>query len=186
MDSSTVSHSQETKTADVRFVLLTEDVKKHSRLCIFVPPIRYKTCYFTFTFQHLTDVFITVERQQKEEYKLNSKAVQFTPTIFSKSFLTQLQKTKLKSVNTVIRQKCIGIQTCLLCQHEMKDAVKDVVEELVINVENQFLDDAFDRQSVYSNTSKSEYESEYDTECEPDSSFQLDQSACLSDDQFSE
>ena len=68
----------------------------------------------------------------------------------------------------------------------MKDAVKDVVEELVINVENQFLDDAFDRQSVYSNTSKSEYESEYDTECEPDSSFQLDQSACLSDDQFSE
>ena len=184
--SSTVSHSQETKTADVRFVLLTEDVKKHSRLCIFVPPIRYKTCYFTFTFQHLADVFTTVERQQKEEYKLNSKAVQFTPTIFSKSFLTQLQKMKLKSVNTVIRQKCIGIQTCLLCQHEMKDAVKDVVEELVINVENQFLDDAFDRQSVYSNTSKSEYESEYDTECEPDSSFQLDQSACLSDDQFSE
>ena len=58
----------------------------------------------------------------------------------------------------------------------MKDAVKDVVEELVINVENQFLDDAFDRQSVYSNTSKSE----------PDSSFQLDQSTCLSDDQFSE
>ena len=58
----------------------------------------------------------------------------------------------------------------------MKDAVKDVVEELVINVENQFLDDAFDRQSVYSNTSKSE----------PDSSFQLDQLTCLSDDQFSE
>ena len=79
-------------------------------------------------------------------------------------------------MNTVIRQKCIGIQACLPCQHEIKDAVKDVVEELVINVENQFLDDAFDRQSVYSNTSKSE----------PDSSFQLDQSTCLSDDQFSE
>ena len=53
-------------------------------------------------------------------------------------------------------------------------------------MENQFLDDAFDRESVYSNTSKSEYETEYDTEYEPDSSFQLDQSTCLSDDQFSE
>ena len=53
-------------------------------------------------------------------------------------------------------------------------------------MENQFLDDAFDRKSVYSNTSKSEYETEYDTKYEPDSSFQLDQSTCLSDDQFSE
>ena len=52
-------------------------------------------------------------------------------------------------------------------------------------MENQFLDDAFDRESVYSNTSKSEYENEYDTEYEPDSSFQLDQSTCLSYDQFS-
>ena len=53
-------------------------------------------------------------------------------------------------------------------------------------MENQFLDDAFDRESVYSNTSKSEYENEYDTEYEPDSSFQLGQSTCLSYDQFSE
>ena len=52
-------------------------------------------------------------------------------------------------------------------------------------MENQFLDHAFDRESVYSSTSKSEYETEYDTEYEPDSSFQLDQSTCLSDDQFS-
>ena len=93
---------------------------------------------------------------------------------------------KHKPVNTVIRQKSIGIQTRLPCQHEIKDAVKDVVEELVFNVENQFLDDGFDRESNYSNASKSEYETEYDTECEPDSSFQLDQSTCLSDDQFSE
>ena len=53
-------------------------------------------------------------------------------------------------------------------------------------MENQFLDDAFDCKSVYNNTSKSEYETEYDTEYEPDSNFQLDQSTCLSDDQFSE
>ena len=53
-------------------------------------------------------------------------------------------------------------------------------------MENQFLDDVFDRESVYSITSKSEYETEYDIEYEPDSSFQLDQSTCLSDDQFSE
>ena len=53
-------------------------------------------------------------------------------------------------------------------------------------MENQFLDDAFDCESVYSIASKSEYETEYDTEYEPDSSFQLDQSTCLSDDQFSE
>ena len=53
-------------------------------------------------------------------------------------------------------------------------------------MENQFLDEAFDRESVYSNTSNSEYKTEYDTEYEPDSSFQLDQSTCLSDDQFSE
>ena len=98
----------------------------------------------------------------------------------------QLQKTKQKSVNTVIRQKGIGIQTCLSCQHEMKDSIKYIVEKLVLNVENQFLDDAFDCESVYGNTSKSEYETEYDTEYEPDSSFQLDQSICLSDDQFSE
>ena len=88
-------------------------------------------------------------------------------------------------MNTVIWQKSIGIQTCLPCQHEIKDAVKDIVEEIVLNMENQFLDDAFDCESVYSNTSKSEYETEYDTEYEPDSSFQLDQSTCLSDDQFS-
>ena len=49
-------------------------------------------------------------------------------------------------------------------------------------MENQFLDDAIDRETVYSNTSKSEYDTEY----EPDSSFQLDQSTCLSVDQFSE
>ena len=63
--------------------------------------------------------------------------------------------------------------------------MKDIVKELVLNLENQFLDHAFDRESVYSSTSKSEYETEYDTEYEPDSSFQLDQSTCLSDDQFS-
>ena len=180
--SSTASYSQETKTADVRFV--TKVVIKYLRLCIFVPPIPYKTCYFAFIFQHLADAFTTVEGQRKEEYKLNSKAVQFTPSIFSKSAQTQLQKTKHKSVNTVIRQKSIGIQTCLPCQHEVKGAVKDTVEELVLNVENQFIDDAFDRESV--NTSKSEYETEYDTEYEPDSSFQLDQSTCLSDEQVLE
>ena len=53
-------------------------------------------------------------------------------------------------------------------------------------MENQFLDEAFDRESVYSNTSNSEYKTEYDTEYEPDSSFQLDQSTCLSNDHFSE
>ena len=53
-------------------------------------------------------------------------------------------------------------------------------------MENQFLDESFDRESVYSNTSNSEYKTEYDTEYEPDSSFQLDQSACLNNDQFSE
>ena len=184
--SSTVSHSQETKTADVRFVLLTELVIKYLRLCIFVLPIQYKTCYFVFAFQHLADAITTVERQRKEEYNLNSKAAQFTVTIFSKSTQTQLQKTKHKSLNTVMRQKSIGIQTCLPCEHKVKDAVKDIVEELVLNVENQFLDDAFDRESVYSNTSKSEYETEYDTEYEPDSSFQLDQWTCLSVDQVSE
>ena len=81
---------------------------KYLRLCIFVPPIRYKTCYFAVTFQHLADntladAFTTVERQRKEEYKLNSKAVQFTPTIFSISTQMQLQKTKHKSVTRVIR-----------------------------------------------------------------------------------
>ena len=80
--------------------------------------------------------------------------------------------------------KSIETQTCLSCQHEIKDAVKDIVEELALNVENQFLDDAFDRESLYSNTSKSEYETEYDTEYKPDSSFQLRQWTCLSDDQF--
>ena len=128
----------------------------------------------------------TVERQRKEEYNLNFKAAQFTATIFSKSTRMQLQKTKHNSVNTVIRQKSITIQICLPCQQEFKDAVKDIVELLVLNVENQFVDDAFDRESVYSNTSKSEYETEYDTECETDSSFQLDQSTCFSYDQFSE
>ena len=81
--SSTVSYSQETKTADVRFV--TKVVIKYLRLCIFVPPIPYKTCYFAFIFQHLADAFTTVEGQRKEEYKLSSKAVQFTPSISSKS-----------------------------------------------------------------------------------------------------
>ena len=112
--SSTISHSPETKTADARFVLLTELVIKYLRLCIFVPSsIRYKTCSFAFTFQHLADAFTTVETQQKEEYNLNSKTVQFTATIFSKSTQMQLQKTKDKSVNTVTQQKSIGIQTCL-------------------------------------------------------------------------
>ena len=131
--SSTVFNSQETKTADFRFVLLTEVVIKYLRLFIFVPPIQYKTRYFAFTFQHLIDAFTTVE---KEEYKLNSKAVQFSPTIFSKSAQTQLKKTKHKSVNIVIWHKSIGTQTCLPCQHEIQDAVKDIVEELVLNVEN--------------------------------------------------
>ena len=49
-------------------------------------------------------------------------------------------------------------------------------------MENQFLDDAFDCESVYNNTSKSEYDTEY----EPDGSFQLDQPTSLSGDQFSE
>ena len=89
-------------------------------------------------------------------------------------------------MNIVIRQKSIGIQTCLPCQHKIKDAVKHIVNELVLNLEIQFLDDAFDWESVYSNTSKSEYETQYDTEYEPDSSCQLDQSTCLNDDQFSE
>ena len=96
------------------------------RLCTCVPPIRYETCYFAFTFQHLANAFTTVERQQKEEYKFNSKAVQFTPTIFSKSTQTQLEETNHKSVNTVIQQKSIGIQTCLPCQHEIKDALTDI------------------------------------------------------------
>ena len=52
-------------------------------------------------------------------------------------------------MNTVIRQKSIEIPTCLPCQHEIKDAVKDIVEELDLNVENQFLDDTFDRESVF-------------------------------------
>ena len=82
--SSTVSRSQETKTADVRFVLLTELVIKYLRLCIFAPLILYKKCYFAFTFQHLADAFTTVERQRKEEYNLNSKAVQFIATIFQR------------------------------------------------------------------------------------------------------
>ena len=86
----------------------------------------------------------------------------------------QLQKTKLKSVNTIIRQKSIGIQTCPPCQQKIKDVIKNILEELVLNVENLFLEDAFDCESVYSNTSKSEYDTEY----EPDSSFQLDQSTC--------
>ena len=85
-------------------------------------------------------------------------------------------------MNTVIRKKGVGIQTCLPCQHEIKDAVTDVVEELLLNVENQFLDDALDSESIYNNTSKSEYENEYDTEYEPDSSSQLDQSTCLTND----
>ena len=87
-----ISYSQETKTADVRFV--TEVVIKYLRLCIFVPLIPYKTCYFAFIFQYLADAFTTVEGERKEEYKLSSKAVQFTPSIFSKSAQTQLQKTK--------------------------------------------------------------------------------------------
>ena len=74
-------------------------------------------------------------------------------------------------MNIVIRQKSIGIQTCLPYQHEIKHAVKYIFAELAWNVENQFLDDAFDRESVYSNNSKSEYETEYDTEYEPDNSF---------------
>ena len=45
--------------------------------------IRYEPCY-------LADTFNTVERQHKEEYKLNSKAVQFSPSIFSKCTQTQL------------------------------------------------------------------------------------------------
>ena len=52
-------------------------------------------------------------------------------------------------MNTVIRQKSIEILTCLPCQHEIKHAVKDIVEELDLNVENQFLDDAFARESVF-------------------------------------
>ena len=77
-----ISYSQETKTADVRFV--TEVVIKYLRLCIFVPLIPYKTCYFAFIFQYLADAFTTVEGQRKEEYKLSSKAVQFTPVFFQR------------------------------------------------------------------------------------------------------
>ena len=109
-------------------------------------------------------------KDSEKKNTLNSKAVQFTPSIFSKSAQMQLQKMK-QSLNTVIWQKSIGIQTCLPCQHKIKDAVKDIVEKLVLNMENQFLDDAVDCEGVYSNTSKSEYETEYDTEYEPGSSF---------------
>ena len=136
--SSTVSYSQETKTADVRFLLLAEVVINYLRLCIFVPPLRCKTFYFAFTFQHLADAFTTVERQRKEEYKLSSKAAQFSPTIFSESSQTQLQKMKHKSVNIVIQQKSIGIQTCLPYQHKIKDAAKDIVEELVLMWKTSF------------------------------------------------
>ena len=108
--------------------------------------IRYEPCYFALTFQHLADTFNTVERQHKEEYKLNSKAVQFSPSIFSKCTQTQLQEKNRESGNAVLRQKNIEIQTCLFCQLEIKDAVTDIVEELVLNVEHQFLDDAFDRE----------------------------------------
>ena len=184
--SSTVSYSQEIEKADVRFVLIIEVVLKYSRLCLYVSPKQYETCYFAFTYQHLADALTTTERQHKEEYKLNFEAVQFTPTIFSKSTQTQLEETNHKSVNTAIRQKNTGIQTCLRYQHEIKVDVADIVEELVLNVENYFLDHAFDHESVYSNTSISEYETEYDTEYESEGSFQLDHSTCLSDDQFSE
>ena len=90
--------------------------------------------------------------QKKEEHKLTSKTVQFTPTIFSKSTQMQLQETNDKSVNTVIWQKSIGIQTCLPCQQEIEDAITDLVEELVLNVEKQFPHDPFNRGSVHSNT----------------------------------
>ena len=76
----------------------------------FFIPIQYKTCYFAFTFQHLADTITTMKRQQKVKYKLNSKAVQFTPTFYShisKSTQTQLQKTKHKSVNIVAWQESI-------------------------------------------------------------------------------
>ena len=63
-------------------------------------------------------------------------------------------------------------------EYEITDAMKNIVKELVLNVENQFLDDAFTRESVFSNISKSEFETEYDTEYEPDSSSKLDQSTC--------
>ena len=185
--SSTVSHSQETKTADVRFVLLTEVVKKYSWLCIFVPPIRNKTCYFTFTFQHLADAFTTVERQQKEEYKLNSKAVQL---IYSHHFFkefpnaTSENETEVSEYSYTTERYWNTDLSSLSTRNERFHKI--CRRELVLNVENQFLDDAFDCESVHGNTSKSEYKTEYDTEYEPDSSFQLHQSICLSDDQFSE
>ena len=71
-------------------------------------------------------------------------------------------------------------------EYEITDAIKNIVKELVLNVENQFLDHAFTRDSVFSNTSKSEFETEYGTEYKPDSSSKLDQSTCQSYDQFSE
>ena len=167
LHSSTISYSQETKKADVRSASLTEVVIIYSQLCISVCPIQYETCYFAFTFQHLADALTIVEKKQKEEYKLNSKAVQSTLTIFSKSNQRQLQETNHKSLNTVVQQKSIGIQTCLSCQHKIKDTVTNIVEELVLNVENQFLVDVFDCENVYSNTSKSEYKTEDDTGYEP-------------------
>ena len=127
--------------------------------------------------------------QLKDSEKKNTNSIlklyNLLPVFFQRVPKRNFKK-RNKSVNTVIWWKSIGIQTCLPCRHEIRDAVKDVVEGLVLNVENQFIDDALNRESVYSNTSKSEYETKYDTEYEPDSSFQLDQLTCLSDDQFSE
>ena len=50
--------------------------------------------------------------------------------------------------------------------YQINNAVTDIAKELVLNLENQFLDDAFDRENVYNNASTSEYETEY----EPDNS----------------
>ena len=55
--------------SDLFYFVLLVVVKKYLQLCIFVPPLRQKTSYFAFTFQHLAYAFTTEERQQKEEYR---------------------------------------------------------------------------------------------------------------------
>ena len=72
--------------------------------------------------------------QLKDSKKKNTNSIlklYHLLTPFFKSTQMQLQKTKHKSVNIVIRQKSIGIRTCLPCQHEIKHAVKHIFAELV-------------------------------------------------------
>ena len=77
-------------------------------------------------------------------------------------------------MNTVTRHQSVGIQTRLPCQHEIKDAKTDVIEELVQHVENLIPDDTFDPAKGFCReANKSEFETEYQTEYEPDCSFQF-------------